>query len=148
MNNKILISTVFVICLLSFSTAHAGDQVHSSKKIEFGESDLTYRVDKDVHKLGGQDVVDDKGDTIGTVENFLVSDPGNVQYAIISIGGFLGIGDKLVAVPTKHLQMNQDKGNVTLKHVSRKDLENAPAFEYEKAETGTERFPEYGPEQN
>lgn len=148
MMNKTLIAIVFVICLLTFATAQASDQARTSQKIEFGKTDLTYRVDKDVHKLGGKDVVDEKGNTIGTVENFLISDPENVQYAILSVGGYLGVGDKLVAIPVKHLQMNQDEGNVSLHHVTREELENAPAFEYEKAETGTERFPEYGPEQN
>jgi sporulation protein YlmC with PRC-barrel domain len=143
-----LILVFFTILLLGFSTAQAGNEVHSSEEIEFGSVDLTYRVDKDVDKLIGKDVVNNKGDTLGTVDNFLISDPENIQYAIISVGGFFGIGDKLVAIPVKHLQLNKDKNNISLKKVSGEELKNAPAFEYEKAESGTKRFPEYGPKQH
>lgn len=145
MNDNKLISIMIAILLLAFSNAYAGSEVHSSEKIEYGKSGITYRVDKDVHKLIGQDVINNKGDALGTVENFLISDPENIQYTVISVGGFLGIGDKLVAVPVKNLQLNKDKGNVSLKNVTGDELKNAPAFEYEKAESGTERFPQYGP---
>lgn len=150
-NSTVFISTIIISLLLAFSVAqqvHAADQAQSAETIEFGKADLKYRVDKDVDKLIGQDVVNSQGDTFGSVENMLISDPYNVQYAIISVGGFLGIGDKLVAVPVKNLHLNKDTGNVTLKNVTEEDLKNAPEFEYEKAESGTERFPEYGPEQN
>jgi hypothetical protein len=150
-NSTVFISTIIISLLLAFSVAqqvHAGDQAQSAETIEFGKADLKYRVDKDVDKLIGQDVVDSQGDTFGSVENMLISDPYNVQYAIISVGGFLGIGDKLVAVPVKNLHLNKDTGNVTLKNVTEEDLKNAPEFELDKSEMGADRFPEYGPEQN
>lgn len=147
MNDNKLISIMIAVLLLAFSNAHADSEVHSSEKIEDGKSGITYRVDKDVHKLIGKDVVNNKGDELGTVENFLISSPENIQYAIISVGGFLGIGDKLVAIPVKNLQLNKDKGNVSLENVTGDELKEAPAFEYQKAKSGTKRFPEYGPKQ-
>ncbi|SEQ76228.1 PRC-barrel domain-containing protein [Nitrosomonas sp. Nm51] len=148
MKDNKLVLLMAAILLFAFTNAHAGSEVHSAEKIEYGKSGITYRVDKDVHKLIGKDVVNNKGDALGTVENFLISNPENIQYAIISVGGFLGIGDKLVAVPVKNLQMNKEEGNVSLNNVTGDELKNAPAFEYEKAESGTERFPEYGPSQH
>lgn len=149
-NSTLFISSIIAVLLLAFTAAqqvHAADQAQGAETTEFGQANLKYRVDEDVDKLVGKDVVDSKGDSIGSVENMLISDPDNVQYAIISVGGFLGIGDKLVAVPVTNLQMNTDQDNVMLKNITEEDLKNAPEFELEKAEMGADRFPEYGPEQ-
>ena len=49
--------------------------------------------------LVGATVYNDQGNSIGTVSDLLVSSDGSVQNAVLSVGGFLGIGSKLVEVP-------------------------------------------------
>jgi sporulation protein YlmC with PRC-barrel domain len=44
------------------------------------------------------------GDDIGTVDNLVVDHRGRITHAVISVGGFLGIGDKSVAVPFDELE--------------------------------------------
>jgi sporulation protein YlmC with PRC-barrel domain len=59
----------------------------------------------------GATVYNDQGDSIGTVNDLLLSSDGAVQSAIISVGGFLGIGSKLVEVPFKNIKFAPSKSN-------------------------------------
>jgi sporulation protein YlmC with PRC-barrel domain len=46
-----------------------------------------------------------EGENIGHIEELVIdTDGGTIRYAVLSFGGFLGIGDKLFAVPWKSLQ--------------------------------------------
>jgi sporulation protein YlmC with PRC-barrel domain len=67
-------------------------------------------------------------DTIGSVKN-LVIDPsdGSVDYAIVSHGGVVGIGDKLIAVPWETFQY-QSKDRVLAIGMTADQLKNAPEF--------------------
>jgi hypothetical protein len=79
--------------------------------------------------LVGATVYNDSGASIGTIETLLITGQGQVSQAIISVGGFLGIGNKLVEEPFVHLELKQDANkraaaNGTLQEPSRT---NAPA---------------------
>jgi len=50
-------------------------------------------------KVIGSSVVNDANETIGTIDDLLVSHDGKQPYAVLSIGGFLGMGTRLVVVP-------------------------------------------------
>ena len=56
----------------------------------------------------GTDVVNSNGDEVGTIDD-LVIDANQVEYAVISVGGFLGIGDKAVAIPLDQLTLGEDE---------------------------------------
>jgi uncharacterized protein YrrD len=56
----------------------------------------------------GAKVVNNKGDKIGSIED-LVIDNDKVQYAVVSVGGFFGIGAKHVAVPIDQLKLGKDQ---------------------------------------
>jgi sporulation protein YlmC with PRC-barrel domain len=61
--------------------------------------------------LVGADVYNHDGQTIGTIDNLLVTSNGQVSHAIISVGGFLGVGSKLVEVPFDRLQFKLSKND-------------------------------------
>lgn len=138
--------------VLSISVAASAEEStgssYAAKEVEFGGANLKYRVDKNAAKMIGKDVVNQDGEEIGSVENMLITDTDNVQYAIVSVGGFLGIGDKLVAVPTNNLQFDKDQENVTLKNITKEALESAPGFDYAGSGIEDRRFPQYGPDQH
>jgi putative membrane protein len=56
----------------------------------------------------GSGVVNTNGDQVGEVKD-LVIDANKVEYAVVSVGGFLGIGDKDVAIPLDQLKLGKDK---------------------------------------
>jgi hypothetical protein len=53
-----------------------------------------------------------------------------VPYAILSVGGFLGMGDKLVAIPMNMLQIVPDK--IVLAGGTKDALKQLPEFKYQK----------------
>lgn len=82
--------------------------------------------------LAGYRVRNDNNDDLGTIEELMIApDSGRVAYAVLSFGGFLGFGDKLVAVPWSLLSL-RDEEHAFLLNVDRRTLENAPAFAAEE----------------
>lgn len=79
-----------------------------------------------------QDVYDGSGNKIGEVEDLLVAD-GQIQAAIVSVGGFVGINEKHVAVPTAaiHAVERHGKRRLTL-NTTKEVLKSAPGFKYDR----------------
>lgn len=77
----------------------------------------------------GDSVKNSKGDNLGKIEELMIdTTDGEVNYAVISFGGFLGMGNKLFAVPLE--QMTVDTNNKCLiLDVPKEKLENAPGFD-------------------
>lgn len=79
--------------------------------------------------LIGEKVVNYKGEDLGKVKEIMLNtNTGKVVYVVISFGGFLGVGDKLFAVPMSALKF--DTANAQFKlNKSKEDLENASGFD-------------------
>ena len=82
-------------------------------------------------KLLGSDIYNDKGDKIGVLDDFIVGSDANVSVAVISVGGFLGMGDRKVAVPASLFESNQ-KGQTVLPDATADQLKALPEFLYAK----------------
>jgi sporulation protein YlmC with PRC-barrel domain len=77
----------------------------------------------------GDSVRNLSGDDLGKVQEIMLDvNKGSIAYAVISFGGFLGMGDKLFAVPWKSLTLVQDEEHFIL-DVDKEVLENAPGFD-------------------
>ena len=88
--------------------------------------------DNRVSRIIGANVRNNQNDSVGEVEDLIMDRQGNVKAAIISVGGFLGIGERWVAVNYDSLNMMPD-GNawrVTL-NATRDQMKTAPEFKYE-----------------
>lgn len=62
-------------------------------------------------KLVGATVYNDSGDNIGSIDDLLIGTDGTIKTAVISVGGFIGIGNKLVSVPYDQLKFEESTGN-------------------------------------
>jgi sporulation protein YlmC with PRC-barrel domain len=79
--------------------------------------------------LIGDRVVNRQGEDLGKIEDFMLDpEQGRVGYAVVSFGGFLGIGDKLFAVPMQALQLSRADKRFIL-DVDKERLKNAPGFD-------------------
>lgn len=79
--------------------------------------------------LLGDDVVNGQGEDLGEIEDFMIDLPdGRIDYAVLSFGGFMGMGDKLFAVPFELLNVDFENKRVVL-DVPKERLENAPGFD-------------------
>ena len=65
---------------------------------------------------------------LGTIQDFMVAADGRLKYAILSHGGFLGIGDVLIPIPFDALMTGGEKGTVLL-DIDKQTLEKALSFE-------------------
>jgi sporulation protein YlmC with PRC-barrel domain len=76
-----------------------------------------------------KDVYNDKKEDIGEVKDVVVSPEGkSVSWAILGVGGFLGIGERLVAIPMDHLKI--ENGKFLLKGATKEVLKAMPPFHY------------------
>lgn len=80
-------------------------------------------------KLTGSEVVNDQNQEIGTVDDFII-DKDKVMFAILEVGGFLGVGGHLVAVPFTSLQLDDMGRKIVLPGASKDQLEKLPMFKY------------------
>ncbi len=81
-------------------------------------------------KIIDQTVKNAQGEELGEVDDLIMSRNGKIKKVILSVGGFLGVGYRLVAVPFKSLQIGE-KGDIVY-NVTRQQLENHPAFSYRR----------------
>jgi sporulation protein YlmC with PRC-barrel domain len=83
-------------------------------------------------KIVGLNVYNAKGEKIGDINDLILDSDGKVANAVIGVGGFLGLGEKLVAVPFSDLKFSHDSdGTLRVTLNSTKDqLEKAPDFKY------------------
>jgi sporulation protein YlmC with PRC-barrel domain len=77
----------------------------------------------------GRAVVNRNYEDLGKVEDLVLdAAAGRIAYAVLSFGGFLGMGDKFFAVPWNAFQFYLPEGPIVL-GVDRELLENAPGFD-------------------
>jgi sporulation protein YlmC with PRC-barrel domain len=78
--------------------------------------------------LLGSRVKNMAGEDLGTLEEFMIDiEEGRIVYAVLSFGGFLGVGNKLFAIPWKALMLKPQE-NLFILDVDKERLEDAPGF--------------------
>jgi sporulation protein YlmC with PRC-barrel domain len=88
-----------------------------------------YRRVMSASTLTGDKVVNAAGEDLGKIDEIMIDTPtGRVAYAVLSFGGFLGMGDKLFAIPWDRLSLDEENKRFVL-NVDRAKLEQAPGFD-------------------
>ncbi len=80
-------------------------------------------------KLIGQSVENAAGDRIGEVEAVNIGADGKVSNVIVGVGGFLGVGERDVALGWKDLQIT-DNGGKVVANLSKSSLESMKPYKY------------------
>jgi hypothetical protein len=81
--------------------------------------------------ISGKRVQNPAGEELGEIDELMVDlHSGQVAYAVLSFGGFLGMGNKLFAIPWGALALDTDETTFVL-NVDKELLENAPGFDKE-----------------
>lgn len=80
-------------------------------------------------KLRGVTVSNPQNQKIGTLDDLIVG-KDRVLFAIVQVGGFLGIGSHLIAVPYSSLQINEDGSRIVLPGATREQVKGLPEFNY------------------
>jgi hypothetical protein len=83
-------------------------------------------------KVIGSSVYNEGNESIGEVDDILIPPPGGGEpVAVLSVGGFLGIGARLVAVPYERLQWDAQNNRLVMPGASRDTLNALPRFSYD-----------------
>jgi len=85
--------------------------------------------------LIGKSVFGAENESIGEISDLIVEEEGKTRVALIDVGGFLGAGEKTVAIPFDQLQISkaEDGSEQITVAMSKGDLEQLPAIEIEAA---------------
>jgi hypothetical protein len=81
-------------------------------------------------KVIGSSVLNEANETIGKIDDLLVTRDGKEPYAVLSIGGFLGMGTHMVVVRYDSLKFADNK--IVLPGGSKDGLKMLPVFQYSK----------------
>jgi len=82
-------------------------------------------------ELIGAKVENDKNEKIGSLDDLIITKEREL-FAILQVGGFLGLGGHLVAVPYTSLNISDDGAKITLGGGSKEALGKLPEFKYKK----------------
>lgn len=126
---KICQFSIAVSVAAGLLVASAPPAVHS-QAVELVVVDVTtlakgYRTSK----LTGSAVMNDQNEKIGTIDDFII-DREKVLFSVVQVGGFLGIGGRLVAVPYQSLVIDDSGSKIVLPHATKDELKKLPEFKY------------------
>ena len=80
-------------------------------------------------KIVGTSVYNDRNESIGSVDDIVLG-TGVAPTVVVSVGGFLGIGAKLVSVPFEQLRWSEGESRWVIAGATRDSLTSLPTFEY------------------
>jgi len=83
----------------------------------------------DVKKLIGRHIQNTQGETIGDIESVYVDGTGKVDLVLVGVGGFLGLGERVVAISWKDLQVSQN-GEKVVVNMTKDQLKAMPEYRY------------------
>jgi sporulation protein YlmC with PRC-barrel domain len=112
-----------VLSLPAVALAQGAPQSIAVQQMATVQSGTGYRASK----LVGSDVYDKSGSKIGAIDDIVLESPNEGAFAILSVGGFLGMGKHLVAVPFNDLQISSRQ---IVLQADKTQLKAMPEFNY------------------
>ncbi|TCT07620.1 PRC-barrel domain-containing protein [Aquabacter spiritensis] len=95
--------------------------------VNFSSADLM------ASRLEDLDVYNNQNESIGEIEDFVIKDGKTISGVVVSVGGFLGLGDRYVLVdPSSIVIGNQDGTMRAYVNTSKDELTKAPEFKYDR----------------
>jgi ribosomal 30S subunit maturation factor RimM len=82
------------------------------------------------NQILGKLVYNEQDEQVGQVEDIIVAPDKAISYAILGVGGFLGLGERNVVIP--FTQLKADDGKFMLRGATKDALKALPAFDYAK----------------
>ncbi len=134
MMNRTLAAAAVAALLMTPAMAQTSNTTSPAPAATTGAAGFT-NMQKPNQLLGsdliGAKVTNNANESIGEINDLLVDESGMIQAAVIGVGGFLGIGEKDVAVPFKELKVTrQNDGDIdkVTGNFTKDQLKQAPEF--------------------
>jgi sporulation protein YlmC with PRC-barrel domain len=125
----VLASTPLSAQQTNTNTGGTGDRANAGRT-----DSVTSGANIRVSQLTGTNIENSQGESVGEINDLVIdANTGKVRYAAITYGGFLGIGDKMFAVPFEAFKVRQDRQDadetVWILDVTQQQLEGAVGFD-------------------
>jgi hypothetical protein len=117
-------AAIIAVSVSSPGFSQGAPQTLSVMKVDPQSLATGYRTSKVV----GSTVVNEANETVGTIDDLIVTPSEKVPYAVLSVGGFLGMGTKYVVVPYSALEVNDKR--MMLRGATKESLKSLPEFKY------------------
>ena len=115
-----------VVFLAANVNAQGVPQTVEITKVDVQKVSAGYRASKVI----GSSIVNDANETIGKIDDLLVTRDGKEPYAVLSVGGFLGMGTHMVIIRYDNLKFADNK--IMLPGGTKDGLRMLPTFQYSK----------------
>lgn len=141
MSVRVLAAIVFALAFLSQAVAQEKAKDNNRREkvpaaVEVKKSDSIHNMVHRASEIAGMSVRNAQGKELGTIKDTVIDvKAGHVKYAALSYGGFLGLGDKLFAVPwdaLSHQRNVADEKHYFVLNVDEETLKRAPGFDQDK----------------
>jgi hypothetical protein len=125
-----MVTALYALPIMSnVSYAQGAPQTVQLTKVDVIKVSSGYRASKVI----GSSVVNDANDTVGKVDDIIITSDGKAPFVVLSVGGFLGVGSKYVALPYDQLTTNG--GKIILPGATKDALKQLPEFKYASTTT-------------
>ena len=126
---RTLLATAAIVATAALATpvyvlAQGAPQTVQLAKVDVVKVATGYRASKVI----GASVVNEANDTVGKVDDVIIGQDGKSPYAVLSVGGFLGVGSKLVVLPYDQLRTTGTR--IVLPGATKDALKALPEFKY------------------
>jgi sporulation protein YlmC with PRC-barrel domain len=126
--NKTIVTLLIVVSFLLLSMGSA-----------FADRGDLFDRPQRLNELMGNDVINRQGEELGNLEDLISGSDGNIEYMVVAMGGILGLGARLVAIPVDAASPTMtDEGRISI-DVQTAQMEGAPTFSRDNYPDFTDR---------
>lgn len=130
-NRKRLLALAMIMAMLGLLAIVMSPKIALSQGVQLIKVDVALVAKGHrASKLIGASVTNDKNENVGSLDDIII-DQKRVLFAVLQVGGFLGIGKHLVAIPYESLQISDDGKKIALPGATKDELKNLAEFKYQ-----------------
>ena len=130
-NRKRLLALAMIMAMLGLLAIVVNPKIALSQGVQLIKVDVALVAKGHrASKLIGASVTNDKNENVGSIDDIII-DQKRVLFAVLQVGGFLGIGKHLVAVPYESLQISDDGKKIALPGATKDELKKLAEFKYQ-----------------
>jgi sporulation protein YlmC with PRC-barrel domain len=118
------VAAAIALAAPAFVLAQGTPQTVQLTKVDVIKVATGYRASKVI----GAAVVNEANDTVGKVDDVIIGQDGKSPFVVLSVGGFLGMGTKLIVLPYEQLKATENK--IVLPGATKDALKDLPEFKY------------------
>jgi sporulation protein YlmC with PRC-barrel domain len=140
---KHIVLAAFLTCGASAAYAQP-QQAASPPASTTADSKMAPSATADTRKLIGRNINNADGETIGEIKSIYINKDGKVDSVMVSVGGFLGMGDREVRIAWSDLKI-ADNGEKVMVNMTKDELKAKPEYRYKNESWRGQVFTDTGP---